>query len=75
MSRKFSSHFFSFSVLNAPLSNLCEDDENWKDSDHGDGLGRCADMTEDWCQNHGDYSTEAKRACPKACGVCQGRVY
>ena len=29
-------------------------------------------MTTDWCQNHGEYSSEAKRACPRKCEVCGG---
>ena len=67
---------FLFLTFNAPLSDLCEDDENWKDTEYGiSPYVSCADMIDDWCQNYGDYSTEAKRACPKACGVCKGRIY
>ena len=31
-------------------------------------------MTLDWCENQGNYSIEAKRACPKACKICKGEV-
>ena len=42
------------------------------DNQYGDGKSSCVDMTANpgWCQNYGDYSIEAKRACPKSCGVC-----
>jgi len=54
----------------------CEDDPNWTDFRHGgDGNAHCVDMTLDWCNNQGAYSTEAKRACPKSCGVCTPRYY
>ena len=58
------------------LANLeiCQDDQNWVDSKFGDGKGNCKDMTIDWCENQGNYSIEAKRACPKACKVCKGEV-
>ena len=52
----------------------CKDDPNWYDAEYGDGKGKCVDMTTDWCQNHGEYSSEAKRACPKKCGVCGGKL-
>ena len=52
---------------------MCKDDPNWDDVDYGDGKGKCVDMTTDWCQNHGEYSSEAKRACPRTCGVCEGK--
>ena len=54
---------------------ICQDDQNWVDSKFGDGLGKCKDMTLDWCENQGNYSIEAKRACPKACKVCKGEFY
>ena len=50
----------------------CKDDPNWYDAEYGDGKGKCVDMTTDWCQKHGEYSSEAKRACPRKCGVCDG---
>ncbi len=50
----------------------CKDDSNWTDNKLGDGNLRCADMNTDWCENYGDYSTEAKEFCPSACGVCSG---
>jgi len=61
-------------LVNAPIQKLCKDDENWNDSSYGDGSTKCADMKYDWCQNFGDYSTEAKRGCPKTCGVCEDMV-
>ena len=51
----------------------CKDDPTWNDAKYGDGLGKCVDMTSDWCQLHGDYSLEAQRACPKTCKVCKGK--
>ena len=59
---------FNKFFLGAP----CIDDLKWVDTKYGDGKSRCPDMTKEWCQNHGDYSLEAKRACPNTCGACQG---
>jgi len=53
------------------LGKQCIDDLRWVDTEYGDGKSRCPDMTQEWCQNHGDYSQEAKRACPRKCGVCK----
>ena len=53
------------------LEPECKDDDGWIDNKYeGDGTSKCSDMTPDWCNNHGDYSTEARRACPKTCGIC-----
>ena len=51
---------------------MCEDDQNWVDSKFGNGKSKCVDMIPDWCQNYGSYSSEAKHACPKTCGQCNG---
>ena len=52
----------------------CEDDSFWKDSRHGDGKARCIDLTLDYCNNRerwgDDYTEEARRNCPKSCGLC-----
>ena len=71
---KFKQSKFETKILSF-LANLeiCQDDQNWVDSKFGDGKGKCEDMTLDWCENQGNYSTEAKRACPKACKVCKGK--
>ena len=51
----------------------CQDDPRWRDSKYGgDGNARCIDLTLDWCNNHGQYSKEAQRACPASCGLCKG---
>ena len=51
----------------------CQDDPYWRDSKYGgDGNARCIDLTLDWCNNHGEYSKEAQRACPASCGLCKG---
>ena len=70
---KFKHSKFETKILSF-LANLeiCQDDQNWVDSKFGDGKGKCEDMTLDWCENQGNYSIEAKRACPKACKVCKG---
>jgi len=52
----------------------CVDDLKWVDTKYGDGKSRCPDMTREWCQDHGDYSIEAKKACPRSCKVCQGGI-
>ena len=56
--------------MNFERLNKCEDDRNWRDIQHGDGKDSCDSMNPDFCTNHGEYSIEAKRACPRACGVC-----
>ena len=56
--------------MNFERLNKCEDDRNWRDILHGDGKDSCDSMNPDFCTNHGEYSIEAKRACPRACGVC-----
>merc|ERR1712151_840600 len=60
-----------------PTPTVCEDDPNWWDSEYGDGGSQCKSgpsggvvANPDWCTDYGDYSTEARRACPLACGVC-----
>ena len=82
--QKISSFWIYFRLLNQNRKNflpfsanleICQDDQNWVDSKFGDGLGKCKDMTLDWCENQGNYSIEAKRACPKACKVCKGEFY
>ena len=45
----------------------CRDDINWVDDAYGI---KCSHMFDDWCQNYGDWSSEAQRYCPVACGVC-----
>ena len=59
-------------VNNLQIVEKCIDDMNWKDSKYGDGKSKCSDMTQDWCQNRGDYSIEALKSCPRSCGVCKG---
>ena len=49
---------------------VCKDEEYWTDYKHGDGKASCMDMSTNWCNNFGDYSIEARRACPVACGLC-----
>lgn len=49
----------------------CKDDHNWLDSKYGDGTTGCIDLTLDWCNNHGEFSKEAQRACPVSCGRCK----
>ena len=56
--------------MNFERFHKCEDDRNWRDNLHGDGKDSCNSMNPDFCTNHGEYSIEAKRACPRACGVC-----
>jgi len=56
--------------MNFERLNKCEDDRNWRDTLHGDGKDSCDSMNPDFCTNHGEYAIEAKRACPRACGVC-----
>ena len=56
--------------MNFERLHKCEDDRNWRDTLHGDGKDSCDSMNPDFCTNHGEYSIEAKRACPRACGVC-----
>ena len=53
---------------------VCRDDPNWKDNNYGDGSSGCAHMTPDWCENYGDYSTEAKEFCPSKCDSCPGII-
>jgi len=52
----------------------CEDDSFWKDGKHGDGKARCVDLTLDYCNNRerygDDYTEEARKNCPKSCGLC-----
>ena len=62
-----------FLVFNENVSVIrCVDDLKWLDTKYGDGKSQCPDMTREWCQDHGDYSVEAKKACPRSCKVCQG---
>lgn len=54
-----------------PLDGVCEDDPDWVDDKFdGDGASTCADLKIKWCYNYGEYSAEARRACPKTCGLC-----
>ena len=53
----------------------CKDDANWTDNKYGDGESKCTDMKADWCDNYGDYSSEAKEFCPLACSVCSGNIF
>jgi len=53
-------------------SDVCQDDETWTDFLYGDATSKCIDLTDDWCKNYGDYSTDAQLACPKSCGLCTG---
>jgi len=60
----------------------CVDDNNWNDMRHGgNGNESCKDFrnnNKNWCNlksttgnpKWSAYSAEARRACPKACGVC-----
>jgi len=51
--------------------DVCEDDLSWVDDKYdGDGASTCADLKFKWCYNYGEYSAEARRACPKTCGLC-----
>ena len=62
----------SFLNCNYSFSSVteCKDDETWTDHQYGNGKSKCPDMIPDYCNNFGEYSIEAKGACPKACGVC-----
>ena len=60
-------------LLNYDIAVIrCVDDLKWVDAKYGDGKSRCPDMTREWCQDHGDYSVEARKACPRSCKICQG---
>jgi len=54
----------------------CKDNEKWTDHRYGDAnnLSRCVDLTLDYCNNvekyKEAYTTEARKHCPKACGLC-----
>jgi len=54
----------------------CYDDPSWTDYKYGDknNIGRCIDLTLDFCNNnakYGDnYTEEARKNCPKSCGLC-----
>lgn len=59
----------------------CADDANWDDSQFGDGTRTCSDLRthRDWCmdldvEGYGrpsGYGSEARRACPVSCGLCE----
>jgi len=53
---------------------VCEDHLNWIDDQYGDGKSRCIDLTLDYCNNHNEwgmkYIREARKNCPKSCGIC-----
>ena len=54
-------------------TETCEDDPNWQDTKFGDatiGVNGCADINQEWCNGYGEYSAEARRACPKTCHSC-----
>ena len=57
------------------LAPGCRDDPNWIDNKYGDGASKCTDMMLHWCENLGEYSTEAKMFCPLSCDACSGRFY
>merc|ERR1712083_1283819 len=48
----------------------CKDVDSRIDDKFGDGTAKCSDMIPDWCNDSGDYSKEARRACPKTCASC-----
>jgi len=54
----------------------CQDDPNWTDYNYGDknNLSKCINLTLDYCNNveaYGEnYTEEARRFCPKSCGLC-----
>ena len=54
----------------------CKDNKKWTDHRYGDAnnLSRCVDLTLDYCNNvekyKEAYTTEARKHCPKACGLC-----
>jgi len=54
----------------------CRDDPNWTDYNYGDknNLSKCINLTLDYCNNveaYGEnYTEEARRFCPKSCGLC-----
>mmetsp|Transcript_10070 Transcript_10070/g.16828 ORF Transcript_10070/g.16828 Transcript_10070/m.16828 type:complete len:936 (-) Transcript_10070:368-3175(-) len=59
----------------------CLDDDTWLDSEYGYGGAGCNSGAQGgvaanptWCTDYGDYSTEAQRACPAACGLCGGSI-
>lgn len=73
--RVFSSRSFSEPVARfsqVAISDICEDDESWTDSVHGDGSHTCfmVGQSQAWCFLRGAYSLEAQRSCPYSCGVC-----
>ena len=52
----------------------CVDDGHWRDSKFGDGTSDCEGIEAHadramLCRDHGDWSAEARRACPCACSV------
>ena len=60
-------------IVNSLLD--CEDNLSWTDYKYGDGKGRCVDMTLDYCNNvdkyKDTYTTEARKNCPRSCGLCK----
>merc|ERR1719491_2740476 len=59
-------------------TSVCTDDNQWVDSKFGGtGTSKCNSGTNGgvaanptWCLDYGEYSAEARRACPVACGLC-----
>jgi len=54
---------------------VCEDHVNWTDELHGEEPHlRCKDLTLEFCNNQRkyklDYIIEARKNCPKSCGIC-----
>ena len=56
----------------------CEDNLSWTDYKYGDGKDKCINLTLNWCNNGNgefteqqlNYAKEARKNCPRACGLC-----
>ena len=71
----YNSNFTKYFITTWYTEQPCQDDLNWRDTKYGNGEDTCATMTEKMCNtpwNYGEYSAEARRACPRACRVCSG---
>jgi len=62
----------SSTSTNSSNETACVDNMTWNDSLYGDGTTNCHGMKADasLCKDHGNYSTEASKQCPVACGTC-----
>ena len=51
----------------------CKDDPDWKDNKYGNGKTKCTDIVLGDCDPADEYSIEATKFCPLACGVCTSK--